>query len=91
MPTTTASTTISLDQLPRGERAIVNTNGLAPDEGDMLSAMGLREGSEILVCRAGSPCIVQVEATRLGISKRMAQRILATPCQCADEERAANG
>ena len=74
---------IPLSQLARGARAVVETDQLGADESAMLCAMGLREGCEVTICRSGYNCIVQGESTRLGISRRGAQRILAVPCDCA--------
>lgn len=73
---------IPLAQLKRGDRAIVELNGLAREESTLLAAMGLKDRAEVRVCRSGGMCIVQVEATRLGISAAMAARILATRCEC---------
>jgi Fe2+ transport system protein FeoA len=75
---------IPLSQLRRGDRAIVETTALDDHESRLLSAMGLVDKAEIRVCRAGTPCIVQIEATRLGISAAMAARILATRCECLE-------
>jgi Fe2+ transport system protein FeoA len=38
--------------------------------------MGMNEHSEIRVCRTGEPCIIQVNATRLGLSSLIAREIL---------------
>ncbi len=91
-PAGRAPVRIPLTQLSRGDRAIVELGGLAQDESRLLNAMGLADKCEVRVCKSGGVCIVQVEATRLGISADMAARILATPCACypeADAERAA--
>ncbi len=79
---------IPLSQLARGDRAVVETAELGAEESAMLGAMGLHEGCEVTICRAGHNCIVQVESTRLGISRRVAQRILAVPCACAVADEA---
>src|SRR5262249_36095992 len=75
---------IPLSQLRRGERAIVEITALDDHESRLLSAMGLVDKAEVRVCRAGTPCIVQIEATRLGISAAMAAKILATRCECLE-------
>jgi Fe2+ transport system protein FeoA len=41
--------------------------------------MGLTEQCEIRVCQSGEPCIVQVHATRLGLSAALARSILVSP------------
>ena len=80
-------TRIPLSQLKRGDRAIVELESLPQDDSRLLAAMGLSNRAEIRVCRAGTPCIVQIEATRLGISAEMAAMILATKCACVELER----
>ena len=73
---------IALNRLESGQHAIIDQLGLAPADEDLLQAMGIPRGSEVRICRAGNPCIVQVENVRVGISGRVAKRILATPCTC---------
>jgi Fe2+ transport system protein FeoA len=82
---------VSLAQLKRGDRAIVALDALPQEDSRLLDAMGLPDRAEVRVCRSGSTCIVQVEATRLGISAEMAARILATPCACYPEQPASGG
>ncbi|MDZ4829821.1 MAG: FeoA family protein [Phycisphaerae bacterium] len=82
---------IPLSQLKRGDRAVVELGSLPKHETLLLAAMGLADQAQVRVCRAGTPCIVQIEATRLGISAEMAARILATPCACIDLERERDG
>lgn len=72
-----------LHQFTRGARAIIGLNNLETGDHAMLRAMGLYEGSEVTICHAGHNCIVQIESTRLGISRQLAQKILAIPCACA--------
>ncbi len=73
---------IPLTQLQRGQRAIVDCSELTDlPEGDrcLLHAMGLHHECEVQVCRPGTPCIVQIDTTRLGISGDVARKILVTP------------
>lgn len=73
---------IPLTQLRQGQRATVECaalDGLPDDHRCLLSAMGLGDSCELRVCRPGAPCIVQVDGTRLGIAKDVAERILVTP------------
>jgi len=74
---------IPLSQLRRGERALIETKDLPAGECRLLAAMGLAERCEVRVCRAGTPCIVEVESVRLGIGREVAERILTLPCECA--------
>ncbi len=75
---------IPLTQLRRGQRAIVDCSELTDlPEGDrcLLHAMGMHHECEVRVCRPGTPCIVQIDSTRLGISGDVARKILVTPIE----------
>ncbi len=76
---------VPLTQLKRGDRATLELKDLSAHETQLLGAMGLSEHCEVRVCRAGTPCIVQIEATRLGIAADVAAKIVATPCECYPE------
>jgi Fe2+ transport system protein FeoA len=91
--TTPAPIRLPLTQLKRGDRAVVEFDasevvptGLSNEDREILRAMGLDERREFTVCRAGKagPCIIQVEATRLGLSPELARRIMTRPCACPD-------
>lgn len=69
-----------LSLLRRGERVIVQLDALSPSESQLLRAMGLEDRAEVRVCRSGTPCIIEVARTRLGLAAAMACRIYATPC-----------
>ena len=49
------------------------------DAYELLRAMGISEGCRLRVCHHGRRCIVQVNATRLGISNAIARNILVSP------------
>ena len=53
---------------------------LDTDEREALSAMGLHEETSFELCQQGQPCIIQVEATRLGLSSEITSRILVRRC-----------
>lgn len=44
-----------------------------------LRALGLLDASRLRLCKAGDPCIVQVRATRIGLSRAVAQHLLVVP------------
>ena len=44
-----------------------------------LRALGLIDACEIRLCKSGDPCIVQVRATRIGLSRAVAQQLLVVP------------
>ncbi|MCI0365891.1 MAG: ferrous iron transport protein A [Phycisphaerales bacterium] len=48
---------------------------------ELLNAMGLTDQCEIRVCQGGEPCIVQINATRLGLSASLARKILVRPVE----------
>lgn len=81
---------VPLTQLKRGERAIVDCSTLThlPEEDRcLLRAMGMYDRCTVRVCRSGTPCIVEVDSTRLGLSGSVARQILVTPCHEPDTER----
>jgi Fe2+ transport system protein FeoA len=45
----------------------------------LLRALGLTDNSPLRVCKRGEPCVVQVRATRIGISRKIAQHITVVP------------
>lgn len=67
---------IPLTQLEERERAVVHVTDLNDDEREALSAMGLHEDASFVLCQQGQPCIIQVEATRLGLSSEITSRIM---------------
>jgi Fe2+ transport system protein FeoA len=85
-PTGTASTadpagiTVSrpLSQLAAGETATICGHCGTPDDCELLIAMGLEMGCTIHVRRKGEPCIVQVQSTRVGLSRSVSDQILVT-------------
>ena len=74
---------VPLSSLPRGATARVCHRLMSCDECELLCAMGLNCRCALRVCRAGEPCIIQVAATRLGLSASVAQRILVQPIRQA--------
>ena len=76
---------IPLSELKMSEEAVVHAANLEYEERISLAAMGLREDATFRLCQQGTPCIVQVEATRLGLSREVTERILVRRCnQCND-------
>lgn len=70
---------IALSQLPVGETARLHDTTLDQATIRLLSALGLTPSSEFRLSKAGEPCIIQVRATRIGLSRGVADRILVTP------------
>ena len=46
---------------------------------DALRGLGLTDTSTLRVCKQGEPCVVQVHATRIGLSQRVAREIFVHP------------
>lgn len=82
-PAAGAGRRIPLTQLKRGQRAVVDCSTLThlPEQDRcLLRAMGMYDRCTVKVCRPGTPCIVEVDSTRLGLSGSVARRILVEPC-----------
>lgn len=79
MTTMLDRTLVPLSSLPRGARATICRRELETEDRELLAAMGLRDCCEVRICRAGSPCIVQIDRTRLGLSAAIASRVLVHP------------
>jgi hypothetical protein len=45
----------------------------------LLRALGLSGAETFRLCKAGEPCILQVGATRIGVSKMVASQIYVIP------------
>lgn len=67
---------VSLAHLPPGASARLSETRLDPDTRDLLRALGLTDASRLQVCKTGDPFIIQVRATRLGLSRAVAEGIL---------------
>jgi Fe2+ transport system protein FeoA len=53
-------------------------NLTAPDCA-LLRALGLTDQCVLRICKIGEPCIVQVKATRIGLSRIVADGIFVVP------------
>jgi Fe2+ transport system protein FeoA len=66
---------IPLCELHEGACGMVAATSMDPADALLLSAMGLRAAAPIRLARAGEPCIVQVNGTRIGLSASLARGI----------------
>lgn len=74
---------IPLTQLLRGQRAVIDSESLktlAEADRCLLRAMGIHESCELKVCKAGAPCIIEVERTRVGLCGSVASKVFVKPC-----------
>lgn len=70
---------VPLSRLASGTFGRLQGSDLAKNDTALLRALGLTTRSLIRVCKSGDPCIVQVRATRIGISREVAESILVVP------------
>ena len=76
---------IPLSELGIREEAVVHIADLEYDERVALAAMGLREDATFRLCQQGTPCIIQIEATRLGLSEEVTRRTMVRRCDTCSE------
>lgn len=67
---------VRLSELASGQRARLFRRDLSEGEACLLAAMGLTEGCFLEVRIAGDPFVVEVRATRIGIARAVADRLL---------------
>ena len=70
---------VPLSDLATGTHARLHEVHLDREAHDVLRGLGLTDTSTFRVCRQGEPCVVQVHATRIGLSRRVARQILVRP------------
>ena len=58
-----------------GPRARLHTTQLDHDTRSLLRSLGLTDASRLRVCKCGEPLIIQVRATRIGLSSSVAGSI----------------
>jgi Fe2+ transport system protein FeoA len=64
-----------LSDLDVGDWARIVDAAIDAESRSLLEALGLTDNSRLRVCKRGEPCVVQVRATRIGISSRIAEHI----------------
>lgn len=70
---------VALTALAVGCVARLHDARLDADATALLRALGLSGARELRLCKVGDPCIVQVGATRIGVSRAVAARIFVIP------------
>jgi hypothetical protein len=73
------TTPVALSALPVGRTGKLHAAQLDEHSVGLLRALGLADRDAFRLCKAGEPCIVQVGATRIGVSRLVASRILVIP------------
>lgn len=67
----------------RGDCVLVRFLLGSPSEAARLREMGLCEGARVQVLRHGSPIVVRVADSRLGLAHAVAERVLVVPDEAA--------
>jgi Fe2+ transport system protein FeoA len=70
---------VPLSSLTIDSSARFQGSQLATEDRDTLRALGLTDGAMLRVSKEGEPCVVQVRATRIAITRRVAQAIFVEP------------
>jgi Fe2+ transport system protein FeoA len=73
------STPVRLTDVATGGCVRLHATRLDADTRALLRALGLTDGSPLQVCKRGDPFIIQVRATRIGVSYAVARDIYVTP------------
>lgn len=71
---------VPLDELPLGVCAIVHHVEADNDDMRRLMTLGICAGRRIELIQRGDPMILRVFNSRLGVSRRLARRVLVQPC-----------
>ncbi|MCB1056736.1 MAG: ferrous iron transport protein A [Acidobacteria bacterium] len=70
---------VPLTQLRPGQSARLFGDRLSPEDGHLVSALGLTEHCLFRLCKRGNPWIVQVRSTRIGLADTVARHLLVLP------------
>jgi len=70
---------VPLTQLRAGSTARMHSAELTKDDCALLKALGMTDRCLLRVCKAGEPCIVEVKATRIGLSRALARGVFVVP------------
>lgn len=78
-PTITGTAPVRLSDAMAGQTVRLHEANLNPQDCALLRALGLTDRCVMRICKVGEPCIVQVRATRIGLSRSVADGILVLP------------
>lgn len=70
---------VRLSQLSAGHTARLHTANLPAQDCALLGALGMTDRCVLRICKVGEPCIVQVQSTRIGLSRSVADGIMVVP------------
>lgn len=75
----TGSAPVRLSEMAEGQMVRFHEANLNPQDCALLRALGLTDRCVMRICKVGEPCIVQVRATRIGLSRSVAHGIMVLP------------
>ena len=68
-----------LMSMERGQRVRLVTDSLPSTHRPLLEAMGLCNDCDLHICQSSGTCIIEIDGSRLGISRQVARSIMAIP------------
>ena len=71
---------INLENVDPGHCGLVASVQAGDMEIERLKSMGVCVGRRLMLVRSGDPLIVKVLGSRIGISARLARRVMVLPC-----------
>jgi Fe2+ transport system protein FeoA len=78
-PELAAPAPVQLTSLTAGSVGRLHDTDLDDDTRSLLRSLGLTDASRLRVCKSGEPFIIQVRATRIGVSSAVARGIFVIP------------
>lgn len=76
---TASQAPVPLTSLEAGTSGRLHDTQLDEETRSLLRSLGLTDASHLRVCKRGEPCIIQVRATRIGVSSSVAGGIYVVP------------
>jgi Fe2+ transport system protein FeoA len=80
---TVPAAAVRLSEVPVGFTGHLHEMHVDEESRSLLRALGLTDASVLRVCKQGEPCVVQVQATRIGISSRIARDVFVIAAEIA--------
>lgn len=71
---------IPLDRVEAGHCGLVHEVRAGETEIEQLQAMGVCAGRKVMLVKTGDPMILKVLGSRIGVSARLASRVMVLPC-----------
>lgn len=70
---------IPLSTLGPGKVVRLHAADLSPQDCALIRALGMTDHCVLRICKVGEPCIVEVQSTRIGLARLVADGILVVP------------